>query len=201
MAFTSYVVDNDRRFRDAIARASEQCGDLRLPFSQILKDFYRSEAAIFILKSQGQYPPFKNSGGHYSYTKNGRVWVGNKDGSMSPYQKYKIKHAGFDYPLLVGPDRKGHSGGSLSRSLLNQSDPMAIANVGKTFLQIGTKVQYGIYHQSDDPRSKIPLRKFLFIGPEASRFATSDQMGRPGRWLDYMNDFVLAKMRQSGAAT
>jgi hypothetical protein len=57
-----------------------------------------------------------------------------------------------------------------------------------------------VYHQSDDPRSKIPLRKFLFIGPESS-FANSDQAGRLQRWLGYVQSYVTAKVRLSGVAT
>lgn len=50
-AFTSYLVDNDRRFRDALTAASGVIEDFRIPFGQILRDFYRSEQAIFTLKA------------------------------------------------------------------------------------------------------------------------------------------------------
>lgn len=174
MSFTSYLVDNDRIFRDAVKRALETASDLRIPFTLILSDFYRSERAIFSLKSPGQYPDYKNGG------------------PESRYAKLKNKEVGFKYPLLV---RKG----ALAASLLSPGANGSIAEITPTSLTIGTQIPYGIYHQSDEPRSKIPLRKFLFIGPEASQFATSDQQGRPERWLNIMNDFVLAKMRQSGA--
>lgn len=174
MAFTSYVVDNDRIFREGLKRALEVTKDLRIPFGQILSDFYKSEQAIFSLKSPGQYPDFKNGG------------------SESRYAKYKEKKVGFKYPLLVRTGR-------LSASLLSKSAPGAIAVIGKTELTIGTTVDYGRYHQSDAPRSKIPLRKFLFIGPEAPQFATSDQTGRPQRWMNILNDYVIKKMKQSGA--
>lgn len=197
MAFTSYVVDNDRRFRDAIARAQSSVSDLRIPFGSILADFYRSEQAIFKLSGPGQYPPFKGSGGYWRTKRSGknpgeRVWQGNKDGVASAYQARKKRIKGFDYPLLV-------FSGSLAASLLSPQAAGAIAEIGQGSLTIGTSIKYGIYHQSDAPRTKIPLRKFLFIGPEAPQFATSDQMGRAERWLNIMNDFVLAKGRQSGA--
>ena len=171
MAFTSYIVDNDRKFRDALKRASEVTQDLRVPFSLILSDFYRSEQAIFNLKSAGQYPV------------------------ISPkYGDAKQAAVGFKYPLLV-------RSGRLSASVLGPNNPGSVANVGPLSLIFGTSVPYGVYHQSDAPRSKIPLRKFLFIGPEASRFATSDMMGRPERWMNILNDYTLAKMKQSGAFT
>lgn len=197
-AFTSYKVDNDRSFRNALQRASEVTSDLRVPFALILSDFYRSEKAIFSLKGPGQYPPFKNSASNAEkFTKAGRRKKNAyqhvyEQGFLSPYQKAKIKAVGFDYPLLVRT-------GSLAASLLSANARGAIAIIAPTELTIGTTIPYGIYHQSDAPRKKIPLRKFLFIGPEASQFATSDQQGRPERWMNILNDYTLKKMKQSGA--
>ena len=175
--FTSYTVDNDRRFRDAIDRASQVTQDLRIPFGLILKDFYKSEAAIFKLKGPGLYPPFQGP---------------KQANGKTAYQNQKIKKVGFDYPLLV-------RSGALAASLLGPNNPGSISLVTKLSLTFGTSIPYGIYHQSDGARSKIPLRKFLFIGPEAPRFATSEQMGRAERWLNYMNDYVLREMKKAAA--
>jgi hypothetical protein len=172
-SFTSYIVDNDKSFRAAIQRAADATGDLRVPFALISADFYRSEQAIFALKSPGQYPDY----------------VG---GEKSRYAKAKEKKVGFRYPLLV-------RSGRLSASVLGPSNPGSINIVGPTELDIGTTVPYGIYHQSDAPRTKIPLRKFLFIGPEAPQFATSDQTGRPERWMNILNDWALKAAKDSGA--
>lgn len=170
----SYSADNDRIFRAGVERAIAATGDLRIPFGLILADFYRSEQAIFKLKSPGQYPDFKNGG------------------PESRYAKLKQKDVGFKYPLLVRT-------GKLAASVLSKDAIGSIAFIGPTELTIGTRIPYGIYHQSDSPRRKIPLRKFLFIGPEAGRFATSEQQGRPERWLNILNDYTLKKMKQSGA--
>lgn len=169
MAFTSYSVDNDNKFRDALKRASAVSQDFRVPFGLILKDFYKSEQAIFKLKGPGLYEPFRGP-------KNPKT-------GHTRYQDDKIKKVGFDYPLLV-------RSGALAASLLGPSNPGSISNVTPLSLTFGTSIPYGIYHQSDDPRSKIPLRKFLFIGPEAPSFATSEQMGRAERWVGYIQDFI-----------
>lgn len=174
MAFTSYSVDNDRRFRDALKRAQDATTNLTVPFGLILADFYKSEQAIFKLKSPGQYPDYKSGGAN------------------SRYAKLKEREVGFKYPLLVRTGR-------LANSLLSKSAAGAIAEITKTQLTVGTSVDYGVYHQSDDPRSKIPLRKFLFIGPEAPQFATSEQMGRLTRWNNILNDWTLKSGRDSGA--
>lgn len=162
--FVSYSIDNDKRFRNAIDRAKREISDLTIPLRQIGDDFYKSEQVIFDLKSPGQYPDLS--------------------------EKYKIakkKKAGFVYPILKRTGR-------LAESVLAPDAPDAIFNIiDKDTLIIGTKVPYGVYHQSDDPRKKIPLRKFLFIGPEAPRFAFGPLQGRAERWLNILNSFVLAK--------
>lgn len=173
-SFTSYEVDNDRKFRDALTRASKYSSDFRVPFGLILRDFYKSQQAIFQLKGPGKYPPFK-----------GRV---NPTTGRTSYQQAKIKKVGFDYPLLVRT-------GSLAASLLGPSNRGSIAQITNLSLTIGTSIKYGIYHQSNEPRSKMPLRKFLFIGPEAPRFASSEQQGRLQRWLGYIEDHIDKKIK------
>lgn len=176
-AFTSYSVDNDFKFRDALKRASAVTQDLRIPFGLILKDFYKSEQSIFKLKGPGLYPPFAGQ-----KQKNGKT----------VYQNQKIKKVGFDYPLLVRT-------GVLANSLLGPSNTGSISKTTNLSLAFGTSIKYGIYHQSDAARKRLPLRKFLFIGPEASRFATSEQMGRAQRWLGYIEDHIVREMKKAGA--
>lgn len=170
MSFTSYEVDNDKKFHAAIVRAKMVTDDLRVPLTLIAKDFYKSEKTIFMLQGPGAYPDFKKD-----------------DSGRSRYAEFKLNKYGFVYPLLMAKGR-------LAGSVTDPSHPDAINEiVNKRTLIIGSKVPYGVYHQSDRPRRKIPLRKFLFIGPE-STFATSDQQGRVGRWLNIMNSFVLKKL-------
>ena len=166
----SYSVDNDRTFREALKKAAEQIGDLTIPLTLISQDFYKSERAIFDLQGPGQYPP------------------------ISPrYAKAKLRRYGFIYPLLK-------ASGRLATSMLDPTDSEAINFIdqGGTRLTIGTQVPYGVYPQSDEPRSKQPLRKFLFIGPEAIQFATSEQMGRLQRWLGIINDYTAKKLQLMG---
>lgn len=166
MAFTSYIVDNDRTFQAAIDRARNVTDDLRIPLTLISKDFYKSEKAIFQLSGPGKYPDLADS---------------------TKRQKQK---AGFSvYPILKRTGR-------LEKSLTKPRSSDSINEIiNKKVLIIGSKTPYLIFHQSDKPRKKIPLRKALFIGPEAPTFATSDQMGRTERWLNIMNEFVLEKLK------
>lgn len=172
--FTSYSLQNDAAFKAGLTRALAEVSDLRIPFGLILKDFYKSQAAIFKLQSAGQYPDFKGTRG--------------EDG-LTPYQRAKKKKYGFDYPLLK-------ASGALEKSTTTPSSKGSIAQISPLSMAFGTSIPYAIYHQSDAPRSKIPLRKFLFIGPEAGRFATSEQKGRLQRWLNILNDHVLKTIQR-----
>ena len=114
-----------------------------------------------------------------------------KNGGQYPpltarYAAVKNKKLG-NKPILVATGRLRDS---LSGAINNDS----IQVIGKKGLIMGTKVYYGVYHQSDKPRSKIPLRKFLFIGPEAPRTAPSSITGRLQRWLYILNAEVDRKL-------
>lgn len=160
--FTSYSVDNDKKFRSALREAAKQSDDLRLPFTLIAADFYRSQRAIFQLSGPGQYP------------------------DLSPeYKKRKQQRFGRIYPIL-----KAH--GYLEAAASVQRGPGNITEVGRQELTLGvddSSVPYAKYHQSDKPRAKMPLRKYLFIGPESS-FATNEQKGRLERWMNILSGYI-----------
>lgn len=162
--FTSYKIENDAKFRAGLKAAAAAVGDLTVPLTLIAKDFYKSEKAIFMLKGPGQYPDLKEK------------------------TKEAKRRGGFSvYPILKRTGRLGES-------LTNPTHPDAFNQIlNKTTLVIGTQVPYGVYHQSDAPRFKIPLRKFLFIGPE-SKFAGSEQRGRLERWMNILQGFVMQKL-------
>jgi len=162
MAFTSYVIENDESFQRAIDRARRTTADLRIPLRLIAKDFYKSERAIFALKGKGQYP------------------------DITKGTKAEKRRLGYSvYPILKRTGR-------LADSLTKANDDEAINEItNKTVLTIGTKVPYAAKHQEGDLSINLPQRRILFIGPEAPRFATSEQMGRPQRWNSILNDYVL----------
>jgi phage gpG-like protein len=163
----SYVKINDEIFKKKMAKAQKAVDDLRVPLILISKDFYKSQQAIFKLKGPGQYPDLKEK------TKIDKLRNG-----------YSV------YPIL-------YRTGRLAKSTLDASHPDAINQIiDKKILVIGTRVPYGVYHQSDAPRRKIPLRKFLFIGPEAKEFATSDQMGRLKRWTSILDSYVKKAVKK-----
>lgn len=171
MGEQGYSLEHEK-VTQAIENARREAKDLRIPFKLIAQDFYKSQKAIFGLKGPGQYPDFK----------------------PGPYRKRKIKKWGFDYPLLK-------ASGALEKSVTNPSDPNADLFIGKAEIEIGSRItdKYGKYHQSDKPRKVLPQRKYLFIGPEAKRFATSDHMGRPDRWVEIIQKHLEKEMTRNGA--
>lgn len=179
---TSYSVENDAAFKKALDDALTKVSDLRIPFKLISNDFYKSQRAIFMLQSKGQYPDFGGINPTAEKTEKAK-WA-------------KFRRCGFIYPLLVGRENR------LMDSTTTPNHMDSINIIGKKSLIIGTKTPYGVYHQSDLARKKIPLRKFLFIGPEASRYATSQQMGRLQRWVKTINDYVFEATKPiEGGAT
>lgn len=117
------------------------------------------------------------------WRKSNRAQFSLKSSGMYPpldalYEARKKKRFG-NVPILVATGR-------LRDSVTGSPNNDSIQIISKTGLIIGTRVPYGIYHQSDAPRSKIPLRKFLFIGPEAPRSAPSAITGRLQRWVSIL---------------
>lgn len=183
--FISYKIENDRAFQEQVKSAVEILGDLRIPFGDIAKDFYKSRKAIFNLKGPGQYPPFKGPKIKDLWAKSRfpRPNMRTRDGSKTSYQDWKFRKFGFDYPLLKATGR-------LERSITGPG-PDSILIIDKKVLAIGTRVPYGIYHQSDESRKKMPLRKFLFIGNEASG---ADEERQLGRWAKIIETYLNRKL-------
>lgn len=160
MVEPTFKVDPNLEFQKSIDKATKELSDLTIPLTLISQDFYKSEKAIFQLKSPGQYPDLTAS------TKRQKRKLG--------YQVYPIlKRTGRLEQSLTQPD---------SNESINQIQQ-------KKTLIIGTRVPYATYHQNGS--GNLPERKVLFIGPEAPRFATSEMVGRPSRWINILENFVI----------
>lgn len=164
---TSYIVENDEAFQAAIDRLAKASNDFRIPFGLISKDYYRSNKKIFSLSGPGLYPD-----------------LGPDGPAKSDYKTAKQRAVGFIYPIMTRTGR-------LAASMLNPSDPETIRVITKQNLLLGSSVPYLKYHQSDAPRSKIPLRKVVFIdgGPlESSRGASTS--ARREAWINIIDKYI-----------
>lgn len=164
---TSYILQNDAKFRAAIKDAGSRVSDLRLAFELIALNWLKSNITQFTLSKSGLYPPLSPA---YAERK-ARLFPGAS--------------------ILVATGR-------LRDSVTQRGHRDNIIEVGKQFLVMGTKTPYGIFHQSDAPRRKIPLRKFLFIGPEAPQHARRADAGRLERWLGILEGEVQRQLDKAG---
>lgn len=183
--FISYSVKADKAFQGVLERAFRAVDDLRPAFNLIAKDFYRSEKAIFKLKTAGQYPDFQGPRIKDTWKDPGRPEARTRDGGKTAYQYYKLKKFGFEYPLLKAT-------GALEDSVTGSSSPDSILIIDKKVLAIGTSLPYGIAHQ--EGLGNMPLRKFLFIGPESAFASNKEFSGRLQRWNNIINSYILRKL-------
>lgn len=184
LGFTSYEVENDDKMASALSQAAKIVSNLETPLKQIAADFRKSRKAIFSLSTAGQYPDLS--------TRPFRAWWEPQDSGLNKlwgggYKEYKNAKYGFAYPIL-------RQSGRLEKSLTDRNHPENIENINVNEAQLGTSVPYGVYHQ--EGTKNIPIRKFLFIGPEAPRFARGDDLkGFPERALKTLEVYIL---RQTG---
>ena len=122
-----------------IARFADGVADYRPIWPSIEEDFYLQ------VKDQ-----FKTQG-----TEGGEAWQ-----ELNPeYAQWKEVH----YPGMPILQRTG----DLYNSLTSSTDPNAVLEEGRKSLTLGSRVPYGIYHQSSEPRtSHLPRRPVIQL-PEA----------------------------------
>lgn len=163
-------VQNLKEFQASLAIARKKVADLSIPMGDIARDFYKSQRAIFKLKSPGGYEDLSDE-----------------------YKIRKKKGDRFHRGVPIYPILKRE--GRLEYSVTDPSSPEAILKISKDNVEIGTTVPYGVYHNSELPRRKIPHRMFLFIGPESREFAGKKELGgRPIRWKNIIEFYIKSVM-------
>jgi phage gpG-like protein len=160
-------IENLNKFRATLKKAADKVSDLSFAMGEIARDFYKSEKAIFQLKSPGGYPDLAES------------------------TKRQKKRLGVPlYPILK-------RSGKLEASVTSPSAPGSHLKIGKTFVEIGSTIPYANFHNSDLPRRKIPQRKFFFLGPESRQFGANRAFGgRPVRWKNIVEGYVKAELER-----
>jgi phage gpG-like protein len=161
-----YSLENYQTFQSKIDEAFKKVGNLRVPFSDIVDDFYKSERAIFKLKSPGAY----------------------KD--LTPaYAKRKEKKHKFKYPIL-------RATGKLERSVTERGGPGNITIIGDRFAVVGTFIPYAAVHQfgggnNIPSRPFIFVGPETSRFEEADRQGLG---GRLTRWTNMLDGYVQAVM-------
>lgn len=138
-------------------RFANAVDDMRPAFTAIHDDFIKTEKAQFA--SEG---------------------AAGASGKWAPLAEstvaYKASH-GLDPAILVAT-------GALRASLANQGDQSHVYRVTKDTMFIGSKVDYGKYHQSRLPRTRLPRRPVLSL-PEATKRA----------WVKMLQDHLVRTLR------
>lgn len=184
----SFIPENDEKFRQLLDKYASRISDFRIPFGLIANHWYRGNKKIFSLKGPGLYHPL---GGFNNQDK--VRFRGAEVTKQLKAETLKKEEVGFAYPLLK---RRG----DIERSLTSKNDKGAEYFVGRQSMVLGTKVPYAIFHQSDQPRSKMPQRKMIFIdGGPAERSKDALISGRIQAWTNIIEDY--AKQVLSGSAS
>lgn len=174
-----FTLENQIEFQKTLDQLEKATNDFRIPFRLIAADFYRSQRIIFRLRSEGLYNPL----GGFDYNRPSGFGTQTK---RERAETLKERRTGRSWaPILFGET------GDLKQSTVTRSHRYSIFELGRKNLIIGTSVPYGIYHQSDKPRTKLPQRKFIFIdgGPnDASR--SSGITGRSERWRLIIENYI-----------
>jgi len=161
---------NQKAFQAKLKLIQSKVDNLTLPLKLISKDFFKSQRAIWQLKGPGAYT-------HLAV------------GTITQKQNQGIN----PYPALFRT-------GLLKGSMTNPGHSLAINEViNKRTLIMGTKVEYGQYHQRGN--SNLPRRPFLFIGPEAPQkvadIVKDKGKGRLERWVGILDNFMAATLRKA----
>lgn len=168
-----WAIENRLEIERILNNAAKKISDLRIPFRIIASDFYRSQRKLFTLKSKGLYQDLAPAVGQ----------DGNPT-TTSNYKKQKTSLWGYAYPIL-------RASGVLERSVTTRNAANSHFVLAKQTLEMGTTDPIAKYHQSDQPRTKIPLRKIIFIdGGPADRSKDASISGRRERWANIIETHV-----------
>lgn len=166
---------DDLRFRKKLGTLSKRIKDLSPALSTVGNMFRASRKTIFSQRGKGKYPDFK------------------RGGPNSVYAQRKQKEVGFKYPLLF-------KYGTLRSSVVNKGDRDNVTKIWKRRARFGTSVPYAGYHDSPEPRKKIPYRPFLFWGNEVpGRFKnlTSSTATFERRALSVLKKYIITGSRRA----
>lgn len=137
------VIDGEVQMDRGIARFADGVTDYRPVWPVIADEFYAEVAGQF--ESEG--------------AQGGRKWA-----PLSPaYAKWKEAR----YPGRPILERTG----DLKRSLTSEKDPNAVRVEQRKGLMLGSKIPYGVYHQSPRPRGRLPRRAPILLSARFKREA------------------------------
>ena len=176
MVKTGVKVDPGKKFTQSIQKALKKVDDLRPPFKAMSKEYYKTNKALFTLKSKGLYADLSTN-----------------------YKPIKKKKFGFLYPILKAT-------GKLEKSLtIKSQDSIELITKKTMILGTKTKNEkgapYPVFLQNGwktKSGSTVPARPFLLIGTEPHPQAKQKLYERRLElWLETIESYVLKVTKES----
>lgn len=175
---------DDKAVQRTLVAAKEAGVNLTIPFSIIAKSWFASNRSIFTLQSPGQYPDY----GGFSPESIAYGTTTRREAA----KRRKLRYFGFIYPMMKAK-------GDLERSLTNPTDSKSVnLIINKIALYLGTKVSYAGYHQSPEPRKKMPYRPTVFLGSE--QIAPTEKRNEYTRILSVLSDSIQQQLDKAANA-
>jgi phage gpG-like protein len=176
---------NSKEFNAKVTEAIKQVSDLRPAMIQIAREFYKTNKAIFALKSAGKYADFTGPKIANTWKNPGLPEKRTRNGNYTSYQWAKEKATGLKkgYPLLKYT-------GALEKSITNSGDSNTINEITKSSVVLGTTIPYASFHQ--EGTKNIPMRQFLFVDPSTTVWAGDKQFSRRNEaWVKAIETYVM----------
>jgi len=162
-------VDPKGELRKTFQEIGNKVSDLTIPMGLITQSWFKTNRAIFSLKSAGKYVDLTEK-----------------------YKKFKIRHLGSAYPILK-------LSGQLEASITEPTDGYAVHYmINKLSLALGTRVVskdgapygYFLHHGT----KKMPARPVVLFGAE--QVAPSGLNKRVEAWRKILLDYVVKVSKQ-----
>lgn len=179
-------VDPQGKFFESLKKAREHSLNLTIPFTSIAKSWFKANRSIFALSGPGQYQDY---GGFFPGKP---AWKGASITRREYAYLQKAYKFGFIYPMMT--TRSADS--QLEKSLTDPTDHNSINYIiNKNALYLGTRAKSAQFHQSPEPRTKLPFRPVVFLGVEQT--APTAIRNEYSRWLSVINDYLADKLGEA----
>ena len=158
------IAVQDAEFQLLIAEAIKKTGDLRKPFEQISREWFKGNLSF---SNQASKP---------------NIWADYRP-------KYAARKAKIMplYPMLKWT-------GALYRSITDQKDAYAVSRPGRFSLEVGSDIPYGMYHQYGTSKMPTRPFVFAGPEQITSGNVKDVSNERLDRWKDIISSWIMRKL-------
>lgn len=173
---TGVEVDPKKELQNALKHAERKVSDLTIPLTLIAQNWFKSNRAIFTLKSQGKYADLSTKS-FFAWWEKGdlrRMFQGG-------YKEYKAAKWGFTYPILKATGR-------LEKSITDPAHQDSVNKIlNRKILFVGSATPYANFLHAGTRR--MPARPVVIFGNE--QVAPGALRGRVEIWKQIVADYAV----------